>query len=599
MVQNQMKITKVLNFHFYFMRKLFLLIIFSEVRQPVNNDIATLLNFLPPEKDISISSNQAQASFSPLLKNSSVVYQNNKKSALTLAQNSQTVLHNNQVLREAMLASNESQLNLLQQQQLLLSNNPQLQITNQALNLPNILNASFNSNSLKNANNPTIVRSNLKHKNINSSEAKKEEKNLSVLNSQALSIEKTRLNKTKTSHESIKTKQCKSKVQTKVNKVLHDTSQHSATIISNNQQYHVKNIIDNTNQNTKLNLNVSCNHSNEKHIINNPQVYTSRQIKNQNIKAVKDVSSLNMTNPVTPISKKSKNITKQYQQNFDQAQISPSNFINPGLISQPNYNPLDEYLLQTSQILNYSPNALANFSIPQIPSNLHHNMVKKRKSQSHLDTNQSVAHPNKKTITKSKNNISVKSLVKPNTSNNSSPTKLESHLKFQMHSPLQNYPRVNSEQTKKLSHKLTQQRQNQHKLNPQQFKNLKKKPQLHEKLTQQHQKLQKDLNGLFGEKQGIQNQQISALQFQQQPASFVMSPSNQAKTIGSTLHHQNSWQQQRSEKVSPVVEISSYPFSHQNSSLVNQTPVDSSIVTSLQHNNYLNSVSCINFFLNM
>merc|ERR1719376_1711942 len=564
-----------------------------EIRQPINSDIQTLLNFLPPEKDI-ISSNQAQAPFCSLFNNSSMIYPNvnDNKSGISLAQSSQAVLHNNQInenfLRDVMLASNaESQLNLLQQQHLLLSNNPQLHITNPSLNLPNMLDASFSSSSSKNANNSVTIRSNTKHKDVNSLVAKKEVKNRAVLHSQPLPIEKARLNKTLNSAKNVN-----STGQNKVHKVSLNNPQYSGNVTANsmvnNQQYHVKHITDDTNQNTDLKLNVSSNAFNEKNIVNNSQSLTSKQVKNNNIKTVKSVSSLNLTNPVTYNSKKATKINKKYQQNYEQKQITTGSFINPGLIGQQNFNPLDEYHL--AQILNYSPNALANFSVPQIPNNLHHNMIKKGKVQSQPNTNINEAHRNKIITTKSKINTSSKKLLKQCTSSSSSPLKLENKSEFQMNSPLQSYPRVNSEPTKKLSHKLAQQRQNQQKMNSQPIKKAQKKPQLHEKLTQQKQKLENNLlnNELFPDKR-FQGQQISALQFQQQPVNYIMSPSNQAKAIGSSLHN-NSWQQKRPEKVSSAGNIPSSPFSLQNASLMNQNQIDSSIVNSLHHNNYPNSL---------
>ena len=610
LLPNQVAISKViilvfifLEFYFsliIFSEFYFSLIIFSEIRQPINSDIQTLLNFLPPEKDI-LSSNQAQAPYSSLFNSSSMIYPsvNDNKSGINLPQNSQAVLHNNQIndnfLRDVMLASNaESQLNLLQQQQLLLRNNPQLHITNPSMNLPNMLDASFSSSSSKIANNSVTIRSNTKHKDVNSSVAKKEVKNRAVLHSQPLPIEKARLNKTLNSAKNVN-----SKVQNKVQKVSPNNPQHSGNVAAksmiNNHQYHVKQIIANTNQNTDSKLSVSSNAFNDKNIVNISQSSTSKQVKNKNIiKTVKDVSSLNLANPVTYNSKKATKMNKKYQQNFEQKQITTGNFINPGLISQQNFNPLDEYHL--AQILNYSPNPLASFSVPQIPNNLHHNMIKKTKVQSQPNINISEAHRNKILSTKSKINNSSKKLLKPCTSSSSSPLNLDNKSEFQMSSPLQNYTKVNNEPTKKLSHKLTQQRQNQHEINSQPIKKTQKKPQLHEKLTQQKQKLENNLlnNDLFPDKR-FQGQQISALQFQQQPVNYIMSPSNQAKAIGSNLQN-NSWQKKQPEKVSSAGKISSSPFSHQNASLINPSQIESSIVKSLHHNNYPNSVSCFIFF---
>merc|ERR1719354_354896 len=354
-----------------------------EIRQPINSDIQTLLNFLPPEKDI-MSSNQAQAPYSSLFNSSSMIYPsvNDNKSGINLLQNSQAVLHNNQIndnfLRDVMLASNaESQLNLLQQQQLLLSNNPQLHITNPSMNLPNMLDASFSSSSSKIANNSVTIRSNTKHKDVNSSVAKKEVKNRAVLHSQPLPIEKARLNKTLNSAKNVN-----SKVQNKVQKVSPNNPQHSGNVAAksmiNNHQYHVKQIIANTNQNTDSKLSVSSNAFNDKSIVNISQSSTSKQVKNKNIiKTVKDVSSLNLANPVTYNSKKATKMNKKYQQNFEQKQITTGNFINPGLISQQNFNPLDEYHLA------------------QIPNYLHHNMIKKTKVQSQPNINISEAQRNK------------------------------------------------------------------------------------------------------------------------------------------------------------------------------------------------------------
>jgi len=44
------------------------------------------------------------------------------------------------------------------------------------------------------------------------------------------------------------------------------------------------------------------------------------------------------------------------------------------------------------------------------------------------------------------------------------------------------------------------------------------------------------------------------------------------------------------EKVSSAGKISSSPFSHQNASLINPSQIESSIVKSLHHNNYPNSL---------